>query len=241
MLPFPRLLQYANIIDHAKWYKGTELIAFDSLNYNSAGFTDYVGNTMVTGTYVSGGQLPTKDNKPIFNGTGIKFNYAGYIARNSMDVSTWLNTGWTLDFWSCQDKYTSTMELSCSPIAVYTNTLFNSYTNRFLIAEANGSLQQWNNGFTGTSWNQTYPDMLSTSYVHFSIVYDGNNFKVYTNGVLRQTIVKGSFPMPSPSTSLTYAVLGQGGYQPTKFSTIERYRLRAGVIWDSNFDINNIY
>ena len=43
------------------------------------------------------------------------------------------------------------------------------------------------------------------------------------------------------STSLTFAVLSQGGYQQSKFSTVERYRLRSGVIWNTNFDINNIY
>lgn len=241
MLPFPRILKYANTVDHNRWYNGTELIAFDSLNYNGAGFQDYVGNNLVTGVYVNGGTVPVKSTKPIFSGTGIQFGYGGYIARNTMDVSTWLNSGWTVDYWTCQSQYSSAMQLSCTPIAVYTNTSFNSYTNRFLVAEANNVLYQWNNNATGTSWNQSYADLTSTTYVHFALVYDGNTFKVFTNGKLQQTINKGAFGMPTPSNSLTYGILGQGGYVPTKYSIIDRYRLRKGAIWSTDFNTNNIY
>lgn len=242
MLPFSRLVQYGNKIEDRKWYDGTEVIAFDSLNYKSAGFFDYNGKPISVGTYQSGGSTPTVDSKPIFKGTGIKIPYSSYIVRTNTDVS-FLNKTFTLDYWTCQTASSGTMQLSASPIAVYPNTSFNTYTNRFLIAEANGNLYQWNNSTSGTSWGQSYTDMLSTSYVHFALTYDGTAFKVYTNGVLQQVISKSTaqIPLPTPTNSQVIGLFGQGGYQPTKFSIIDRYRLRSTVVWTSNFNTSTIY
>lgn len=242
MLPFPRLVEYGNIVVNKKWYDGTEVIAFDSLNYNSAGFFDYNGNPISVGVYQNGGVLPTVDSKPIFKGTGIKIPYSCYVARPNTDVS-FLNKSFTVDFWMCQSESSGTMQLSATPIAAYPNTSYNTYTNRFLVAEANGTLYQWNNSTSGTSWGQSYPDLLSTSYVHFALTYDGTAFRVYTNGVLQQVISKttAQIPLPTPSTSQVIGLLGQGGYQPTKFSIIDRYRLRSTVVWTSNFNTSTIY
>lgn len=242
MLPFPRISEYGNIVKSRKWYDGTEVIAFDSLNYNSSGFFDYNGNPISVGIYQTDGQLPTVDSMPIFSGTGIRIPYSCYIARTNTDVS-WLNKSWTVDFWMCQSASTGTMQLSATPIASYPNTSYNTYTNRFLIAEANGTLQQWNNSTSGTSWGQSYADLLSTTYVHFAMTYDGTAFRVYTNGVLQQVISKSTaqIPLPTPSTSQVIGLLGQGGYKPTKFSTIDRYRLRSTVAWTSNFNTSTIY
>lgn len=234
-----------------KWYTGQEIIAYDSYNFKSAGFTDYTGKSVSCGSRVLGrdGSLPTYFNDNSFKyGKGILMNLNSSIFVNNdssgITASTF-TSAWTLDFWVRTDTtpgssndFANALYLVLYPSISTANT-----ASRLLIApdgSNNYRVSVWNNSSTRSYTSGTFFDPLKRpKWAHFAITYNGSNLiRFYINGAV---VATGSVTiLSSPSA----AQFGIAGYQQegSQKMIIERYRFRSGNYFPANgFDVNTIY
>lgn len=236
-----------------KWYTGNELIAYDSYNFNPAGFTDYTGKPMSTGKVILNvtGELPNKFNDNSFQyGGGIRLGSSASIFLGSSRMApTTLAAAWTLDFWvRCDVASTEASTvgfLNGFYLFFYQNFYSPSPNNdsRLLIGpnvNFNGNISLWNNT-SNPRYNASNFDaeLKGTSWVHFAITYNGSGTtRFYVNGQLRRSA---AFTLLAPTAAIEFGITG---YQQrgTQKMVIERYRFRSGNYFPANgFDVNTIY
>lgn len=238
MLPFPRLLEYANIVQ--PWYTGS-LLAFDSDIFSSTGFVDHIGNTiMVSDMNGALGTAKVSTGTDMQYGSGFEVNYSLIGIGGSSVNPAWVTNSFTLDFW-CRQKipgYTYFAPMNClntfsgpwssSPKFQYINdTVFNG---KFMIGTNPSYIQYPYLPFNDTEWK------------HYCFMYNSNTstHTFYINGVLTNTFTSVTVQ------SGAFQSLGIAGdvykYVSTNTPIMERYRLTAGLKFNtSGFDLQTLY
>jgi hypothetical protein len=214
------------------WAKSTDLIAYDSSRFNASGFADY--NSKFMALLSDTATLPYKAGQTFRYGEGIHLGEGGgiYAAVGVVPQTTW-SSPWTLDFWAKEtvDNVISSLWYLCTPAPVNLN-------DRILIGVHDASTTKmalWNNTTNArviSAWNAP---LSSTAWRHWAFVFNGTKTSVYVNGTLVGTLdfAIGQF---TARPGIQNRTLGT-----TARAIIERYRLRSGAVWASNFDPETIY
>lgn len=219
------------------WWKSTDLIAFDSslLGIVGGNFTDYNGKTItpVSGTIPSSGNLPFRANEPFKYGYGIDLNINGAIFTPLTGIV--LTQPHTIDFWFKE----SVDNVISALLGIYTNT---TNTGAFMELHTHDTqttkMALWNNNATARVISTWDTFKSSTAWRHYAVTYNGTTVSIYIDGVLLGTLTWtiGNF---GPNWGLAHRAYWR--QDTTSRLIIERYRVRAGVAWVNNFDVETIY
>lgn len=214
-----------------EWYKSSDLIAFDSTIYNSAGFKDFNGKTLnpITAT------LPYLAGTGFKYGQGIHMNGDGAISLGAGAIpADTLTKAWTLDFWAVETVDNAIHSLW--PVTYWTG---GGVTDRLLIGvhdQTTTRFALWNNAANARVISTWTAPLSSTNWRHWAFVYDGvGTTSVYLDGALVGTMAWTILQ----STSLL--AIGGRSTGTAARAIIERYRLRSGAAWTAAFDLNQIY
>lgn len=247
MLPFPRILHYANTIPK-NWYDNS-LIAldstklFDNTNQDYFGTTTTKSSTMPKGTTINYGFDPARG----FGGRAT--SESDYVTFNTGTSLAALNSGWTLDYWY---NYTGNVSFAFGHVLFsgYTSTYpdyrllcINTAGNGFRITEntsTNGNRAGYDQPTTVLSTAQAY--YTPNTVQHLAIQCDGTTTYLFINGVaIFSTTSLAVRNILTQATGSQFAIYPQCTYNQNG-RTIERVRLRAGAIFDiAGFDPNHIY
>ncbi len=240
MLPFPRLLKYANTRT-PNWYSDPRTImAWDSAKFIAdVPFQDYCANTISIDRAGVGPNPSLNASYPqSAYGPGVRLSGAGLMAANSQIPSSTWTSSFTVDMWYSQ---TSTSNIEFIPFGTYraASANDNKYLLWFYSVDGQGMRYQ-NNGGNNIRPQANYPIFTST-WKHIAYVYNSaaNMNYFFVNGVMTD-----SFPY-IVSQPITAAYTGVGGHynspSTTTDSIVERFRIRTGAIWTSNFNTSTIY
>lgn len=240
MLPFPRLLQYANKRT-PEWYSDPRTImAWDSTRFvANTSFKDYCANIISIDRQAPGPNPSLNTTYPQSEyGSGVRLSGAGLMAENSnIPSSTWTSS-FTVDMWYSQ---TSTANIEFIPFGTYRTAAANDnkYLLWFYSVDGQGMRYQ-NNGGNNVRPQANYP-LFTSAWKHIAYVYNSttNMNYFFVNGVMTD-----SFPyVVSQPTAAAY--IGVGGHYNSATSTtdsiVERFRIRTGAVWTSNFNTSMIY
>lgn len=232
MLPFARLVSYGN----TTWYKGTELIAWDSTKFNVNGFTDYTGKTISVGLGVAstaGTLLPSKSTQTFKYGSMVYLGHGSHIGTiNNVISNNVMSADWCIDFWLKNDgtSYGVFPLISLPNVAVHDSTmLYTTETNGILRLAVNGT--QIN---AASKWSALFDGGVH----HFGIQYISSTgeWRFYVDGIFMEAITL-SIPLTLARKDICICSTSN-----TSNAYIERYRLRAGQWFTgSSFNLNTIY
>lgn len=240
MFPLSIINEYGNTAVASNWYKGTELVAWDSAIYNSNGFTDYTGKAISVGLGVasqSGTVLPSKSTQGFMYGDMLFLGHGAYIGtRNDVITNEVMSNDWCIDFWLKNDG----IGFGVYPLISLPNVTTNTGSARlFITSTASNSgivLIAANSAQVNASakWSQLFDGNVH----HYGIQYiaSTSQWRFYVDGVLQQALTL-NIPLTTSrkdiclcSTATTYNAY------------VERYRLRSGQYFTgSTFDTSNIY
>lgn len=237
-----------SLLGSTPWYRDS-ILAFDSANFvASGGFTDYNNVQMATAsTAVSVvGSSPSKHNDVFAYGTGILMPKGATIGTVAGELAnTILAEPFTFDYWY-RELSTNTGRLSVTPInqlADLTVGGSSTWNNRLIVGGGIGTagnaptanLELWNNTQLPRVNGDFAHDLRSTFWRHAAFTYDGQALKFYNNGVLRGQLTWTILPLTGATQ------VGIMNYVSDIAGVIERYRLRTGVRFTSNFDPHASY
>lgn len=252
MIPFPIISNYGNIApEKTDWWKGDELIAFDSelakdVLGDQGEFTDYTGQTIESNKW-SGSVYCTPGPDTGFEyGNGIKIPAFAYLYNKNINP-TFLLDSWSLDFWTYQNPISALWNMQSTALNVSGNPQPVSSGNRFLFGaySDNSSLSYvgiWNNvGINGSYFlpNEYKSLWTNTQWVHLAIQYDStdNTYYLFENGIMKY-----SFVYANKAVNIVKFYTGINNIGSTGNVYIERYRLRSGLQFDkSGFSTKDIY
>lgn len=240
MLPFPRLLKYANIRT-PDWYSDPRTImAWDSnIFVANSTFQDYCSNTISIDRQAAGPNPSINTSYPnSLYGPGVRLSGAGLTAANAqIPSSTWASS-FTVDMWYSQ---TSTSNIEFVPFGAYrvASANDNKYLLWFYAVDGQGMRYQNNN--VNTFRPQANYPIFTSAWKHIAYVYNSTTHMNYffVNGVITDSF---SYTVSLPSTATFASCLGHvNSPSSTTDSIVERFRIRTGAIWTSNFNTSTIY
>lgn len=239
MLPFPRMLEYANVRP-PEWYSDPNTImAWDSSIFIAdTTFQDYCSNTISIDRQNAGPNPSLNTGTGSEYGVGVKLSGAMLVAAGSqIPASTW-GSSFTVDMWYSQ---TSTANLEFIPFGSYRIMAANDnkYLLWFYSVDGQGVRYQ-NNGGNVLRSLSGYP-MFTSTWKHIAYVYDSTTHTNYffVNGVLTDSF---SYTVGIPTSAVAAGVGGHvNSSSGTTDSIVERFRVRTGAVWTSNFNPSTIY
>lgn len=164
------------------------------------GFWDFSGGSLVSNTGVALSPITTTGSLPYAGGTDVEFYEGGYLGLN-LNGSPQFKPNYISI--SAKVKYKTT-QTSNYPCVVKLGNPGNTY-NAYVLGSGNATYLNWlglgtHYGQIGTSATMANVSAQSTNlldpynnYVYLCVTYDGQNVKLYENGVLKSTTVKSGF------------------------------------------------
>lgn len=239
MFPFARINQYGNTIS-PNWYSDPRtILAWDSTIFGAdVTFSDYTGKNISIDRQ-GAGPNPSLNTGPASSyGPGVKLSGAGLMAAGSQIPSSTWSSSFTVDMWYAQ---TSTANVEFIPFGAYRTAAAND--NKYLLwfYAVDGQGVRYQNNGTNTIRSQSLYPIFTSTWKHIAYVYDSTTHTNYffVNGTLTDSF---SYTVTTPTSA---AFAGVGGHYNSPTSTIdsivERFRIRTGAIWTSNFNTSTIY
>lgn len=226
------------------WPGGNVVSGWDTDIYVAGGFRDYGGKQARGLASVNGaaGNLPllAKDNFAF--GQGLNLNVATVTTTDTVPGSTFTGA-FTVDFWVkvLGGTPTDAIRLPYGIFGAQPNNSTFSPTSRLQMGAHDASIGYWaiwNNDYPAVVYGNTkYTAMCLTGWHHVAFTYDGaGNGKLYMDGKLVNTFTR-SLASPAANTQV-----GVWGYLLSgMYPSIERWRLRSGVVFSAPFTAADVY
>lgn len=226
-------------------WPGTNVVTgWDTDIYVASGFRDHGGKQARGLATVNGiaGNLPllAKDNFAF--GQGLNLNVATVTTTDTIPGSTF-NGAFTVDFWVkvLGGTPTDAMRLPYGIFGAQPNNSTFYPTSRLQMGAHDTSIGYWaiwNNDYPAVAYGNTkYTAMCLTGWHHVAFTYDGaGNGKIYMDGKLVNTFTRS---LASPTAN---AQVGVWGYLLSGlYPSMERWRMRSGVVFTAPFTAADVY